>query len=100
MMGMHTEELPEHLRSNFMRSGRVLLALVELVQGQNIPYWAVTNRMPVKVRFTNLDLDADDPGRKKYHNIMMITGSGLTKSSYKFLKERNDQMRKRNRHNF
>jgi hypothetical protein len=56
--------------------------------------------MPVKVRFTNLDLDADDPGRKKYHNIMMITGSGLTKSSYKFLKERNDQMRKRNRHNF
>jgi hypothetical protein len=100
MMGMHTEELPEHLRSNFMRSGRVLLALVELVPGQNIPYWAVTNRMPVKVRFTNLDLDADDPGRKKYHNIMMTTGSGLTKPSYKFLKERNDQMRKRNRHNF
>lgn len=80
IIGVRTEELPEDLRSNFARHGRVSIVQVKINEGQGIPLWALADGTPVRVRMKNFMLKGDilkaDTSR-----LIFETGHGLTKKS-------------------
>lgn len=53
IMGQRTAELPEHLRSNFSDKTVVPVAIFHVDDGQILPFWALVDDLPVKVRIKN-----------------------------------------------
>lgn len=80
IVGVRTEELPEHLRSNFARQGRVSIVQVKVDEGQNIPLWSLADGTPVRIRMTNITLKKDTL-RLDTSRLIFETGHGLTKRS-------------------
>ena len=100
-IGLRTEELPEHLKSNFMRQGKVLIAKVNVLDNQELPFWTFTDNLPVRIRMPNLNrwwYRSDMSGAAR---IWIRTGRGVPKNSKEFLKQNRDstlqQQRKRMR---
>lgn len=54
--GTRAEELPPYLRSNFHREAFVNISVAVIDPDQMIPFWALSNNIPVKVRINNLEL--------------------------------------------
>ncbi|MGN1376221.1 MAG: hypothetical protein ACI4V5_06680 [Prevotella sp.] len=80
MIGMRTEELPEHLRSNFARQGRVSIVQIKIDEGQQIPFWVLADGNPVKIRMSNFDIKKR-PVSKDTTHLFFQTGKGLINQS-------------------
>lgn len=80
IVGVRTEELPEELRSNFARHGRVLIAQVRVDEGQSIPLWALADGTPVRIRMNNFT-KKDARLERDNSRLIFETGHGLTRKS-------------------
>lgn len=58
VQGARVEDLPSNLRSNFSRNIRTNITLFAVVPGQQLPFWVVSEGLPVKVRINNLDIQS------------------------------------------
>lgn len=52
--GVRSELIPEHLRSFFAKQNTALIAILEIDEGQIIPFWSTTSGLPVKIRIKNI----------------------------------------------
>lgn len=52
--GVRSELIPEHLRSFFAKQNTALIAILEIDEGQIIPFWSATSGLPVKIRIKNI----------------------------------------------
>lgn len=50
MLGARTEEIPGELRSTLSRDHTASIVVFDIDPGQNIPYWSLTDGVPVRVR--------------------------------------------------
>lgn len=87
MLGARTEELPGELRSTFSRDHTSIIVVFDLDPDQNIPFWALTDRVPVRIRipkFSKKETHRDD-------YIIYNTSTGVVRESL-------DYVRKKSRH--
>lgn len=57
--GVRSELIPEHLRSFFAKQNTALIAILEIDEGQTIPFWSATSGLPVKIRIENFRFGND-----------------------------------------
>lgn len=81
MIGVRTEDLPEHLRSNFARQGRVIIAQILVDKGQTIPLWCLADELPVRIRFANITLNRKEGYSQDTTILRFHTGDGLSEKS-------------------
>lgn len=75
MTGVRSEDIPENLRSYFAKANRALISLLNIDEGQIIPFWSATSGLPVKVKIRNLFPWEDEP---EVHRTMLYeVGKGL-----------------------
>lgn len=75
MTGVRSEDIPENLRSYFAKANKALIALLNIDEGQIIPFWSATSGLPVKVKIRNLFPWEDEP---EVHRTMLYeVGRGL-----------------------
>ena len=75
MTGVRSEDIPENLRSYFAKANKALIALLNIDEGQIIPFWSATSGLPVKVKIRNLFPWEDEP---EVHRTMLYeVGKGL-----------------------
>ncbi|MDE5813565.1 MAG: hypothetical protein K2H72_04700 [Muribaculaceae bacterium] len=75
MVGVRSEDIPENLRSYFAKANKALIALLNIDEGQIIPFWSATSGLPVKVKIRNLFPWEDEP---EAHRVMTYeVGKGL-----------------------
>ncbi|MDE6378856.1 MAG: hypothetical protein K2L11_00170 [Muribaculaceae bacterium] len=75
MVGVRSEDIPENLRSYFAKANKALIALLNIDEGQIIPFWSATSGLPVKVKIRNLFPWEEEP---EVHRIMQYeVGKGL-----------------------
>lgn len=77
LLGTRTDELPEHLRSNFSSKITVPLAIFLPENNQILPSWSITDQLPVTIRIRNIRFE--DESKNDY--IWFKTGVGLEKNS-------------------
>lgn len=78
IIGMRTEEIPEHLRSYFTKKNTALIAKLDIDYDQRIPFWSVASGLPVTIRIKNLDTwRSDSPS----NYLWVTTGAGVSDSS-------------------
>ena len=78
VIGMRTEEIPEHLRSYFTKKNTALIANLALDEDQKIPFWTVSSGLPVTVRVKNMETWQS----KAPSNYLWVeTGHGITDES-------------------
>lgn len=93
MVGVRTEELPSHLKSNFTRQGRVSIVQVKVLPGQVVPQWAIMDGLPVKVRINNLTQHGEP---LNYDNSMWFNmGHGMIEESKRFFNIRRREAKPR-----
>ncbi len=56
IQGASAAELPINLQSNFSRNVMVTLTLLSIDHGQSVPFWALSNGIPVTIRIRNIDV--------------------------------------------
>jgi hypothetical protein len=78
VLGLRTEEIPVALRSYFMKKNTAVMASLYLDRGQVLPFWAVTDGMPVKVRVKNTD---SWEGKKTGDYLWFMSGRGVPELS-------------------
>lgn len=75
MTGVRSEDVPENLRSYFAKANKALIALLNIDEGQIIPFWSATAGLPVQVKIRNLFPWEDEP---EVHRTMLYeVGRGL-----------------------
>lgn len=75
MTGVRSEDVPEALRSYFAKANKALIALLNIDEGQIIPFWSATSGLPVKVKIRNLFPWEEEP---EVHRTMLYeVGKGL-----------------------
>ena len=75
MTGVRSEDIPENLRSYFAKANRALISILNIDEGQIIPFWSATSGLPVKVKIRNLFPWEDEP---EVHRTMLYeVGKGL-----------------------
>ncbi|MDE6636655.1 MAG: hypothetical protein K2K32_00305 [Muribaculaceae bacterium] len=75
MTGVRSEDIPENLRSYFAKANKALIALLNIDEGQIIPFWSATSGLPVQVKIRNLFPWEDEP---EVHRTMLYeVGKGL-----------------------
>lgn len=75
MTGVRSEDIPENLRSYFAKANKALIAILNIDEGQIIPFWSATSGLPVKVKIRNLFPWEDEP---EVHRTMLYeVGKGL-----------------------
>lgn len=85
LLGTRTDELPEHLRSNFSSKITVPLAIFFPEDNQILPSWSITDQLPVTIRIRNVRFK--DKSENDY--IWFKTGIGLeNKSRERLIKNR------------
>ena len=60
VQGARSEELPLSLQSNFSRNNRVNISILKFLPGQNVPFWAISEGVPVKIRINNFNVKLPD----------------------------------------
>lgn len=80
LLGARTEDLPEELRNNLSHTYTAVMVVLRPDIDQEIPLWAVVDRVPVRVRVKNLENGARDDGSDYWY----IDNDGLTETSKKF----------------
>lgn len=73
MLGSRTEEIPGELRSTLSRDHTASIVVFDLAPNQNVPFWAITNGVPVTIRINKLK--SREPIEGDY--IIYNTSSGV-----------------------
>lgn len=76
ILGMHTDLIPEHLRSYFSKKNTAIIALLHLDPGQTVPFWSVASGLPVTVRIRNYHKWRESPSKPDY--LWFTSGSGVS----------------------
>ncbi len=75
MTGVRSEDIPENLRSYFAKANKALIAILNIDEGQIIPFWSATAGLPVQVKIRNLFPWEEEP---EVHRTMLYeVGKGL-----------------------
>jgi hypothetical protein len=92
VLGLRTEEIPASLRSYFMKKNTAVMASFYIDKGQVMPFWAVTDGMPIKVRVKNTDSWV---GYKTGDYLWFMSGRGVSEFSLKvfMIRQRLHKMR-------
>lgn len=54
IIGMRVEDIPKHLLSNFSHDVDAVVAYFTFLPHQKVPFWVLTNNLPVRIRTNNL----------------------------------------------
>lgn len=81
-------ELPDNLRSNFSKDTKVLLAIFLPDPLQDIPFWAITDGVPVKIRVSNISNIFSDKEERPNEHLIFRTEHGLLEESKKSFKNK------------
>lgn len=77
LLGARTEDLPEELRNSLSHNYTAIMVVFRPDSNQVIPLWAVTDRVPVKVRIKNYDNGKRGDGSDYWY----VNNHGLTRDS-------------------
>lgn len=77
LLGARTEDLPEELRNNLSHTYTAIMVVFRPDRDQELPLWAVVERVPVRVRIKNYDNGRRDDGSDYWY----IDNFGLTEKS-------------------
>ena len=81
LLGARTEDLPEELRNNLSHTYTAVMVVFSPDRDQQLPLWAVVDRVPVRVRIKNYENGYRGDGSDYWY----IDNDGLTETSQKFL---------------
>lgn len=76
IVGLRTDLIPENLRSYFSKKNTAVIALLQIDQGQTIPFWTVAQGLPVTIRIRNYYKGLVEPSNKPDY-LWFTTGSGI-----------------------
>ncbi len=54
MVGLRVEEIPKHLQGNFSHDACAVMAYFTFKPYQHVPEWAMTNKLPVRIRINKI----------------------------------------------
>ncbi|MDE6741496.1 MAG: hypothetical protein K2J58_04115, partial [Muribaculaceae bacterium] len=74
MVGVRSEDIPENLRSYFAKANKALIALLNIDEGQIIPFWSATSGLPVKVKIRNLFPWEEEPAAHRTMTYEVVKG--------------------------
>ena len=60
LLGMRVEEIPKHLVSNFAHDIDAVIAYFTFLPGQQVPFWVLTDNLPVRVRTNNFQAEDEE----------------------------------------
>lgn len=75
VLGLRTEVIPDNLRSYFSKRNTAVIALLTIDPDQMVPFWTMTDGIPVSVRVRNFDTWGEKPSGRNY--LWYRTGHGL-----------------------
>lgn len=81
LLGARTEDLPEELRNNLSHNYTAVMVVFKPDLDQQIPLWAVVDRVPVRVKVKNYENGKREDGSDYWY----INNDGLTETSKQFL---------------
>lgn len=81
LLGARTEDLPEELRNNLSHTYTAVMVVFSPDRDQELPLWAVVDRVPVRVRIKNYENGHRGDGSDYWY----INNEGLTETSKRFL---------------
>ncbi|MCH5181992.1 MAG: hypothetical protein J1F06_05105 [Prevotellaceae bacterium] len=91
LLGARTEDLPEELRNNLSHTYTAIMVVFRPDRDQELPLWAVVDRVPVRIRIKNYDNGRRNDGS----DYWFINNFGLTELSEKlWLKQRAKEHRR------
>ena len=88
LLGARTELLPTELRNSLSRVYTVVAVSLVPEPGQEIPFWAVVNNVPVVVRVKNYD----NGSKGKYYDYWYLNGEGLSQETDSLLFSSKDSL--------
>lgn len=91
MMGARTEEIPGEIRNTLSRDHTASIVVFDIDPGQNIPYWSLSDKVPVKIRIHKFR--DREPQIGDY--IIYNTSSGVIPESLVGLESRMEQQNQR-----
>lgn len=83
VMASKVVNLPDNLRSNFSKETKVLQAIFTPYPMQDIPFWAITDGLPVKLRMSNLSKIFSGEPEEVGEHLIFRTEHGLREESKK-----------------
>lgn len=60
LIGVRVEEIPKHLLSNFSHDIDAVIASFTFLPGQLVPFWVLTDNLPVRIRVNNFTSDESE----------------------------------------
>lgn len=60
LIGVRVEQIPKHLLSNFSHDVDAVIAYFTFLPGQKVPFWVLTDNLPVRVRTNNFQAENDE----------------------------------------
>lgn len=60
LIGIRVEQIPKHLLSNFSHDVDAVIAYFTFLPGQKVPFWVLTDNLPVRVRTNNFQSENDE----------------------------------------
>ncbi|WP_462333528.1 HlyD family secretion protein [Phocaeicola plebeius] len=60
IIGVRVEQIPKHLLSNFSHDVDAVIAYFTFTPGQQVPFWVLTDNLPVRVRTNNFQIEDDE----------------------------------------
>lgn len=60
LIGVRVESIPKHLLSNFSHDVDAVVAYFNFTPGQQVPFWVLTDKLPVRVRINNFQAESDE----------------------------------------
>lgn len=95
LLGARTEDLPEELRNNLSHTYTAIMVVFRPDRDQELPLWAVVERVPVRVRIKNYDNGYRDDGSDYWY----INNFGLTEKSKELWLNQRQKTHRRYRYN-
>lgn len=60
LIGIRVEQIPKHLVSNFSHDVDAVIAYFTFLPGQQVPFWVLTDNLPVRVRTNNFQIENEE----------------------------------------
>lgn len=60
IIGVRVEQIPKHLLSNFSHDVDAVIAYFTFTPGQQVPFWVLTDNLPVRVRTNNFQIEDEE----------------------------------------
>lgn len=81
LIGVRVESIPKHLLSNFSHDVDAVVAYFSFTPGQQVPFWVLTDKLPVRVRINNFQAESDEFAPRMFeikenNSVIPITTSG------------------------